>query len=215
MLQNKLREDSLAVASKNFALNYQTLSTEHDSIVTALEISISNLRRQLWDTELRAGMAEADKSAYESDLNQRREREQAIQDIQADFGPEEGEVLLTPEGDVIIRVFGFSFAVGSAEMNAAHEPLMNSLAAAVAKFPGAGLRIEGHTDNTGGRESNLRLSRRRAETVSRLLLERLEQMPSSVETVGFGPDRPLATNSTTEGRARNRRIDVVILAGGS
>ena len=210
----QLLVDSLTVANQNYERWFKTQSAEQESSVTALQVEISALRRQLWDTELRAGMAEASRSAAEMDLNNRRDREEAIREIGEDFGPDAAEVLLTPEGDVIIRVYGFSFAVGSAALNQAQEPLLEKLVSAVSRFPEAGLRIEGHTDDTGGRDTNLRLSRRRAETVANWLLERLEVTPTNVETVGHGPDYPLATNSTAEGRARNRRIDVTILAGG-
>jgi len=70
--------------------------------------------------------------------------------------------------------------------------------------------IEGHTDNTGTRDANLRLSRRRAETVARLLEGKLNWETNSIVTEGIGPDRPIANNGTAKGRAHNRRIDVVI-----
>ena len=75
------------------------------------------------------------------------------------------------------------------------------------------VRIEGHTDDTGSRDANLRLSRRRAETVARVLEQELGLDVESVVTEGMGPDRPIALNSTAAGRARNRRIDVVITGG--
>ncbi len=214
-LSQQMLTDSLRVANRRYERKYEVMAAEQESTVTALKVELSTLRRQLWDTELRAGMAEAERSAAELDLNQRREREQVIQEITDEFGPQEGEVLLTPNGDVIIRVFGFSFAVGSVELQGGQEPLVEKLVAAVAKFPGTRIRVEGHTDDTGGHDVNLRLSRRRAETVADLLAGRLELAPDKVEIVGYGPDRPVATNSTAEGRGRNRRIDIVILAGGS
>jgi outer membrane protein OmpA-like peptidoglycan-associated protein len=59
----------------------------------------------------------------------------------------------------------------------------------------------------------LRLSRRRAETVARRLEGELGLATESIPTEGFGPDRPVAPNSTSAGRAKNRRIDVVISEG--
>jgi outer membrane protein OmpA-like peptidoglycan-associated protein len=213
-LHQRLYADSLKVTNRQLERKFRTMSAEQESTVTALQVEISSLRRQLWDTELRAGMAEAERSAAQTDLEWRQERELAIREITGDFGPDEAEVLLTPEGDVIIRVFGFSFAVGSVVLQGGQDELVDKLVAAVAQFPGARLRVEGHTDNTGGRDVNMRLSRRRAETVANLLQERLDLAAEDLEIVGHGPDRPLATNSTDEGRARNRRIDVVILPGG-
>ena len=58
----------------------------------------------------------------------------------------------------------------------------------------------------------MRLSRRRAETVAALMAEKLAVDATTILTVGHGPDRPIAPNDTAAGRARNRRIDVVIEA---
>ncbi len=209
-LANRVQVDSLTLALQDVEQRLRTVSAERDSAVTSLQVEVSHLRRQLWDTELRAGIAEADRSAVESDLNQRRERDLALQQIEQDFGPDEAEVLLTPAGDLIVRVFGFSFAVGSAELAPASLPLVDKLARTVQLFPGRQLLVDGHTDDTGSREANLRLSRRRAETVALLLSERLDLPADAIATNGHGPDRPLATNSTPAGRARNRRIDLII-----
>jgi outer membrane protein OmpA-like peptidoglycan-associated protein len=205
--------DSLALVHRLDAQRCQSKIAAQESTLVSLQVEVSHLRHQLWETELRAGMAEADRSAAESDLNLRREREEAIQRIGQAFGPQEAEVLLTPEGNVIIRVFGFSFAVGSAELSASKRSLIDKLIEAVQLFPGAKLQVEGHTDNTGGRDLNLILSRRRAETVAHLLAVRLDLPEEDIQVTGYGPDRPIATNSTPDGRARNRRIDVVISAG--
>ena len=90
---------------------------------------------------------------------------------------------------------------------------MAKLTSAVQRFPDSLVRVVGHTDDTGGRDANLRLSRRRAETVARLLEDDLDWDTGVIATEGFGPDRPVALNSTPEGRALNRRIDVVIGPG--
>ena len=209
-LRLQVQADSLRLANRRLEQDCAGRFAGQDSLVTALQVELSGLRRRLWETELRAGMAEADRSAAESDLEQLRAREEAVRDLGARFGPEEAEVLLTPEGDVILRVFGLAFGVGSAQLQGDRTALLDKLVAAVRDFGGRRLRVEGHTDDTGGREANLRLSRRRAETVAGVLAARLELDPAAVVTEGHGPDRPIASNATPEGRARNRRIDVVL-----
>jgi K(+)-stimulated pyrophosphate-energized sodium pump len=67
--------------------------------------------------------------------------------------------------------------------------------------------IEGHTDNTGDASANLKLSQQRAETVRQVLLT-FGVEPERVESRGYGPNRPRADNSTVEGRALNRRVEV-------
>ena len=88
---------------------------------------------------------------------------------------------------------------------------MDKLAAVVGRFPEATISVEGHTDDTGSRAANLRLSKRRADTVAGGIERRLDRTGGSIVTMGHGPDRPVAPNSTAAGRARNRRIDIVIV----
>jgi OOP family OmpA-OmpF porin len=70
--------------------------------------------------------------------------------------------------------------------------------------------IEGHTDNVGDADYNLKLSRRRAEAVALTLIQDHGIAPARVQAVGFGSARPISDNKTTEGRAENRRVTAVI-----
>jgi OmpA-OmpF porin, OOP family len=72
------------------------------------------------------------------------------------------------------------------------------------------LRIEGHTDNVGGPDFNLKLSQRRADAVMAELVKRGIE-PGRMEATGFGKTRPIASNSTEKGRAENRRTEFNIL----
>jgi outer membrane protein OmpA-like peptidoglycan-associated protein len=72
------------------------------------------------------------------------------------------------------------------------------------------IEIQGHTDNVGSNESNLKLSQDRAESVRSYLLSK--KLPSNrVTSIGFGETRPIASNDTEEGKAQNRRVEFVIL----
>ncbi len=79
-----------------------------------------------------------------------------------------------------------------------------------ATFGNAYLRIAGNTDNVGGREANMRLSRLRAEAVSIYLVSRGFER-NKFDVVGNGPDKPVAGNDSEEGRAKNRRTDFEII----
>lgn len=205
--------DSLTVVNRQLTQESSGQGAAQESLITSLQVEVSSLRQQLWETQLRAGVAEADRSAAESVLTRRQEREEAITRIQTFITPAEGEISLMPSGEVVVRVFGMDFAVGSANLQTSSNALVGKLTQAIELFPGADLRIEGHSDDTGSRQANVRLSRRRAETVARLLEEKLGLAADAVATVGHGPDRPIALNSTPEGRAHNRRIDVIITPG--
>ena len=70
--------------------------------------------------------------------------------------------------------------------------------------------IQGHTDNVGSNEANLKLSQDRAESVRTYLISK--KLPANrVTSVGFGESRPLASNDTEDGKAQNRRVEFVIV----
>lgn len=80
----------------------------------------------------------------------------------------------------------------------------------LAKYPDTTVVIEGHTDNIGASDHNLALSKRRAESVVNYLVENNHIDRSRLTAVGFGDTRPIADNSTEEGKRQNRRINAVV-----
>ncbi len=213
-LDAKVLTDSLRVANRQLREVIGGQVAAQDSVITALGVTVSDLRNKLWDSQLRVGVAEADRSAAESVLTSKQRFADAVQLLRNSFSPQEGKVLLSPDGEVMIRLHGVAFGVGSAELAPGQNDLIQRLEKGLQAFAGATYRVDGHTDDTGSREANLRLSLRRAETVARLLEHDLKLPAGAIATKGFGPDRPVALNDTPEGRALNRRIDVVIVTGG-
>ena len=70
--------------------------------------------------------------------------------------------------------------------------------------------IEGNTDSSGSRVLNMELSKQRADTVKQYLLEKYRFPDSRIRTIGNGPDRPLESNASPEGREKNRRTDIKV-----
>ncbi len=211
--KNLLRQvsiDSLTVANRQLNEMVGGRVAAQDSQITALTVEVRSLRQRLWETELRAGVAEADRSAAESVLTRKQARESALATLHASLTPDEGEILMMGDSRVVMRLHGVSFAVGSSQLRSGQDTLLAKIAGAMELFPGATAKVEGHTDDSGSRQANLRLSRRRAETVARTLEKMQGLAENSIATEGFGPDRPVALNNTAEGRARNRRIDLII-----
>ncbi len=85
-------------------------------------------------------------------------------------------------------------------------PLLNQVVSALNDFPKMKVSIEGHTDTIGGEASNMRLSQRRAEAVLDYLISK-GISPDRLEAVGYGPTKPIASNKTASGRAKNRRTE--------
>jgi outer membrane protein OmpA-like peptidoglycan-associated protein len=86
---------------------------------------------------------------------------------------------------------------------------VNDVAAILLAYPTAGVRIESYTDNVGEAESNLALSLSRSEAVKSLLVAKGVD-GARLTTAGLGSENPIASNDTEEGRAKNRRTDIVV-----
>ena len=102
------------------------------------------------------------------------------------------------------------FETASARLLSSSDAILDNVVQVLMDAPYLRLRIEGHTDNEGGVDSNLRLSRDRAEAVS-LYLQGRGVEASRLEALGFGEARPIDTNRTMSGRARNRRVEFHII----
>ncbi len=101
------------------------------------------------------------------------------------------------------------FATNSAEILPDSAPVLGEIADLLAANPQWQLIIEGHTDNAGGADLNLELSRKRAEAVKRWLVDRRGVDELRLTTAGRGATKPIADNGTEEGRALNRRVELV------
>jgi len=98
------------------------------------------------------------------------------------------------------------FESGSAILTPAGKTVLDDMALALKKLTAKRVEIIGHTDSSGARASNLVLSQARADAVKNYLITK-GISAEYLTTIGNGPDRPIADNSTPDGRARNRRIE--------
>ncbi len=122
------------------------------------------------------------------------------------FGAEELKKALDTDGR--IAVYGINFAVDSDRLQLGAEKVLSEFVRLMTLYPDLKIEIQGHTDNTGAAQHNLDLSGKRAETVKNFIV--LYGIKSSrLVSKGYGLTKPIEPNDTEEGRAKNRRVELV------
>ncbi len=101
------------------------------------------------------------------------------------------------------------FDINSSVLRTRALPTLNQIADVLNRYPDAKVIVTGYTDSTGTEEYNLKLSRRRAESVKNYLISRGVD-PARITAVGLGESDPIDTNQTAEGRQRNRRVEFFV-----
>jgi OmpA-OmpF porin, OOP family len=170
----------------------------HINRIKELESELGQLRNQLADKGDLAGLLEI-----------QRMRDESINKVINLFNPDEGNVFLDGN-NVLIRLYGLTFPVGRSVIEPQYFALLTKVQDAIKQYPNSRISVEGHTDSRGSIELNQRLSEERAEAVAEYIRANIGT-PLNMTATGYGPNRPVASNETEEGRARNRRIDLVII----
>jgi outer membrane protein OmpA-like peptidoglycan-associated protein len=107
-----------------------------------------------------------------------------------------------------VDIYGIYFDFASDRLKPESTPVLDEIAGVLKDNPDWKLTVNGHTDNVGGDAYNLDLSKRRAAAVKQALVTRYQVAPDRLSTDGFGATRPVDTNDTLAGRARNRRVEL-------
>jgi OOP family OmpA-OmpF porin len=110
-----------------------------------------------------------------------------------------------------VAVYGINFVTGKSDISVDSAKVLAEIGALLAKKPDWRFRIEGHTDDVGNANSNLDLSGRRAQAVKSWLVEKHGVKPDRLTTQGLGASKPVAGNETQDGKAKNRRVELVRL----
>ncbi len=184
-------------------------SADQARTIVSLTDENSMLKRQVESMTGRLGTLTKAEKDLQGSLERRREEDARIAEVNSLFSDVEGKVL-RDEQNIITRLYGLSFAVGKSEIEPQYFSLLTKVQQAIKSFPGCQVVIQGHTDSQGSDAINQQLSEERARAVEEYLRA---NMGSSlvVSSHGYGESQPIASNDTVEGRAKNRRIDVVIV----
>jgi OOP family OmpA-OmpF porin len=158
----------------------------------------------------------ADQRRLEAD-QKKLEAEKALNEkyeaARKEFAASEAEVY--KQGDaLLIRLKGMEFPSAKATIQPKNKELLSKVQRVMDDFGPSTVVVEGHTDSVGGKKVNDRLSQNRAEAVKNYLQSNEGGINTAsvekIEAVGYGYQKPLASNKTADGRAQNRRVDVII-----
>jgi OOP family OmpA-OmpF porin len=170
---------------------------------------IESLEEELLELDAQLGGASEERLSLVRRLEEQARIREQFNYVGELFTLDEAKVLRDGD-DILIRLVGLSFASNSAELGPEAPGLMNKVKTAIDQFPNCDITIEGHTDSSGNAEKNLLLSENRAQAVVTYMTETMRIPDHRVKAIGYGDVRPITSNKTQEGRAGNRRIDLII-----
>jgi OOP family OmpA-OmpF porin len=181
--------------------------TSNDDMVQVFKTDVQQLKAAEIEYKDQLASTERESAAM---LAMEKERKGKFEEVQAMFTAAEANVFRKQQ-DILISAHGFHFPSGKSEIQTDNFPLMNKLKRAIDIFPNSRIEITGHTDSTGSDKINLAISQARADNVGKFLIEVGEISSSRIKTTGYGESRPVAANTSAEGRAENRRVEINII----
>jgi len=193
--ERKAHRLDLARMSKAYQQRLQSsLAAQTDAMKQAQQSQVSDIKE--------AFKAKLERETYE------KKRQQRLRGL---FKKGEVEILINLNGSLLIRLVSLKFRSGGSKVASKYFDMLGRLKEAMDIYQERGLRIEGHTDNMGDVKPNQVLSLKRAEAVRDFLIAAGADA-ARLKALGYGEVRPIASNEFKQGRAMNRRIDVVINA---
>ena len=196
-----MRDEPFEIQVENILSSITALKKDRNS----MQVEIDALKNQ---TTLLADRTRKEQAAKER-LAAEKKFNELFGEVRNLFDANEAEV--NKQGDqLLIRLGAIKFPVGKYEIMQENYGLLSKVQLAIRIFGEPDVVIEGHTDSTGSDELNQHLSEQRAYAVGQYLIANQTLPADRIEAVGFGAIRPLASNKTAQGRAVNRRIDIII-----
>ena len=173
------------------------------------EIRLADMEEEMRTLDARLGGATVERAALIQRLEAQARVKQQFEQVEKMFSSYEARVFR--EGNsIILRMVGLNFDSGNSQIKPENFNLLAKVEKAIDVFPRSELTIEGHTDSHGGDELNQKLSQERAESVQQYMINAMRIPTYRLIATGYGETHPVSSNETEAGRARNRRIDIVI-----
>ncbi|BBO69585.1 hypothetical protein DSCA_35150 [Desulfosarcina alkanivorans] len=209
---NSLKSDRTFISEKNQALQseMETLKADYQAQIDALNVRVATLEGKTREDQMAKERMARERMAAEQRLAAERKFNQLYVAVRGYFQTDEAEVY-KKENQLVIRLKAMRFPVGKSLIMPENYALLSKVQKAIRTFDDPRVIVEGHTDTTGSDEVNMLLSQQRAEAVREYMIANQTLAPESISAVGYGSERPLASNATSAGRAINRRIDLLII----
>lgn len=173
--------------------------------VTATQDQVKAREQQLAQQRAQFGAVEDEKAKLEA----REKFNQVFEQARAEFKNDEADVYR--QGDsMIIRLKSMKFSSGRSDLPAASMTVLSKVKNVIGQLDPEDVVVEGHTDSTGAAALNKKLSSDRAEAVANYFIADKTVDSGKIEAVGYGFEKPIATNKNKNGRELNRRVDIVI-----
>lgn len=214
-----LRDKTFEAQLENILGSINALQESRESLsakVDTQQKEMESMRREIVALEGRTLEERSEKERLAQKEQTTKERlaaerrfHQMFNEVRNQFGPTEAEVY-KQGNSLVIRLKAIQFPVGTAVIKPGNYGLLRKVQQAIQAFGDPDVVIEGHTDSSGSNEVNERLSQERAEAVREYFVANGTLNYDGIYPVGYGSARPLASNESAEGRAINRRIDIVI-----
>ncbi len=173
------------------------------------ETRMADMEEELSALDERLGGATEERAALIQRLEAQARVKEQFERVEKMFTNDEARVF-RQGNTIILRLVGLSFDSGASQLKPSTFQLLAKVEKAIDVFPRSELIIEGHTDSHGGDDMNQKLSQERAESVQQYMINAMRIPTYRLIATGYGETRPVASNETEAGRARNRRIDIVI-----
>jgi outer membrane protein OmpA-like peptidoglycan-associated protein len=179
------------------------------SNIIELQTERDRLRAELAKIQEEYDIVREEATLSSAELAKKQEQEANINKVKSLFTPSEAKVAYDSE-NLVIRLHGLTFPSGKSIIQPEYFSLLSKVQEAIKIFPEKHILLEGHTDSQGNAATNKRLSEERASAVREYIIANMGISREQVTSVGYGSEKPVASNKTREGRALNRRIDIVI-----
>jgi outer membrane protein OmpA-like peptidoglycan-associated protein len=196
------------VASREFELSRTSLAKAEAALNEKNQADMDSYA-YLATRQAKTGQAQiAEQTANQRLIELRGERERVILEARnAELEAQKRAQAEQSQRGFVLTLSGVLFETGKATLLPGAEAQLTRVTDYMKQFPRTRLRVEGHTDSQGSEELNQQLSYMRAEAVSQALIQR-GIAADRIETAGHGPDMPVASNATAEGRQQNRRVEI-------